>query len=99
VLRLPAPPRIALQQLAPDLLSAPVATHQLRAGDWAVGRSIADVNLRAATGVSVLAVRREGRAWPSPPADLELQSDDVLYLLGDDADILLARDLLTRGAR
>lgn len=99
VLRLPAAPRVALQQLAPDLLSAPVATHQLREGDWTVGRTVADLNLRAATGVSILAVRREGRAWTSPPPDFALQADDVLYLLGDDADVLLARDRLTHGER
>jgi monovalent cation:H+ antiporter-2, CPA2 family len=99
VLRMPAAPRIALQQLAPDLLSAPVATHQLRAGDWAVGRTVADVNLRAATGVSILAVRREGRAWTSPAADFSVQAEDVLYLLGEDTDVLLARDRLTHGDR
>jgi monovalent cation:H+ antiporter-2, CPA2 family len=99
VLRLPAAPRVALQQLAPDLLSAPVATHQLRAEDWAVGRTVADLNLRAATGVSILAVRREGRAWTSPAADFALHAADVLYLLGDDADVLLARDRVTHGDR
>jgi CPA2 family monovalent cation:H+ antiporter-2 len=99
VLRLPAAPRVALQQLAPDLLSAPVATHQLRAGDWAVGRTVATLNLRASTGVSILAVRRDGRAWTSPSPDFTLQADDVLYLLGDDADVLLARDRLTNGER
>jgi len=97
VLRLPAPPTVALQQLAPDLLSAPVATHQLRAADWAVGRTVAHLNLRASTGVSILAVRRDGRAWTSPPPDFTLQAEDVLYLLGEDADVLLARDRLTRG--
>jgi monovalent cation:H+ antiporter-2, CPA2 family len=76
-----------------------VATHQLRAEDWAVGRTVADLNLRAATGVSILAVRREGRAWTSPAADFALHADDVLYLLGDDADVLLARDRVTHGAR
>jgi CPA2 family monovalent cation:H+ antiporter-2 len=99
LVRLPTAPRVALQHLAPDLLSAPVATHQLRAGDWSISRTIADVNLRAATGVSVLAVRREGRAWTSPPSDFMLHAEDVLYLLGDDADVLLARDRLTHGAR
>ena len=99
VLRLPAAPRVALEQLAPDLLSAPVATHQLRAGDWAVGRTLAELNLRASTGVSILAVRREGRAWTSPLPDFVLGAEDILYLLGDDADVLLARDRLTNGER
>jgi CPA2 family monovalent cation:H+ antiporter-2 len=97
VLRTPAPPRVPLQTLAPDLLSAPVATHQLGADDWAVGHTLAEINLRAATGVSALAVRRNGRSFTSPPPDFALEADDVLYLLGDDADVLLARARLTRG--
>ena len=91
-------PHVLLQQLAPDLLTTPVATHQLREGDWAVGRTIAEVNLRAETGVSVLAVRREGRAWASPTPDVALAAGDVLYLLGGDTDVLLARERLARGA-
>ena len=99
VIRMPAPPRVPLHQLAPDLFSAPVATHQLNDGDWAAGRTLADINLRATTGVSVLAVRRDGRSWTSPPADLTLEPKDVLYLLGDDADVLLARARLAQGER
>jgi CPA2 family monovalent cation:H+ antiporter-2 len=99
VLRVPSAPRIALHQLAPDLLSAPVATHQVSEGDWAIGRTLSDINLRATTGVSVLAARREGRAWTSPSPDFALQAKDVLYLLGDDADVMLARDRLTHGDR
>jgi CPA2 family monovalent cation:H+ antiporter-2 len=97
VLRAPSPPRVPLHQLAPELLSAPVATHQLHSGDWAEGRTLADLNLRATTGVSVLAVKRDGRSWTSPPADLTLSANDVLYLLGDDADVLLARARLAQG--
>ncbi|MGH9346219.1 MAG: cation:proton antiporter [Vicinamibacterales bacterium] len=97
VLRTPAPPRVPLSNLAPDVLAAPVATHQLQEGDWATGRTLAELNLRATTGVSVLAVRREGRSWTSPPSDLPLAPNDVLYLLGDEAAVLLARARLSLG--
>ena len=97
VLRMPAAPRIPLAQISPDVLSAPVATHEIQEGDWAVGRTLQHLNLRATTGVNVLAVRRAGRSWTSPPPDLALEAKDVLYLLGDDSDILLARARLTRG--
>ena len=97
VVRHAAPPRVPLERIAPDLLSAPVATHQLRDGDWATGRSMAEVNLRAITGASVLAIRRDGRSWTSPPPDLQLAAGDVLYLLGDSSDVLLAREHLGRG--
>jgi CPA2 family monovalent cation:H+ antiporter-2 len=97
VLRTPAAPRISLSHIAPDVLAAPVATHQINDGDWAVGRTLQELNLRATTGVNVLAVRRDGRSWTSPPADLALSAKDVLYLLGDESDVLLARARLVAG--
>lgn len=82
-----------------DLLGAvsrtPVASHQLRAGEWAIGRTLADVNLRAETGALVIAVRKDGRHITSPPADLRLSAGDILYLVGDESDVLLARQRLT----
>jgi CPA2 family monovalent cation:H+ antiporter-2 len=58
---------------------------------------MAEVNLRALTGASVLAIRRDGRSWTSPPPDLRLATGDVLYLLGDPSDVLLAREHLDHG--
>jgi CPA2 family monovalent cation:H+ antiporter-2 len=97
VLRIPTAPRVPLAQLSPDVLSAPVATHQINDDDWAVGRTLQELNLRATTGVNVLAVRRNGRSSTSPAADLALEPHDVLYLLGDEADVLLARARLVHG--
>jgi K+/H+ antiporter YhaU regulatory subunit KhtT len=45
----------------------------------------------------VIAVQHDGRYVRSPPADLRLSEGDVLYLLGDDSDILLARRRLASG--
>ena len=75
----------------------PVATHVLSDGDWAVGRTIADVNLRAETGALVVALDSDGKRTTSPPADATLRAGDVLYLMGDPSDILLARNRLSRG--
>jgi monovalent cation:H+ antiporter-2, CPA2 family len=97
VLRTPTAPRVSLGALSPDVLSEPVATHQINDDDWAVGRTLQELNLRATTGVNVLAVRRNGRSSTSPAADLALAPNDVLYLLGDEADILLARARLVHG--
>jgi monovalent cation:H+ antiporter-2, CPA2 family len=97
VLRVSAAPRVPLNQLAPDLLSTPVATHQVNEGDWGAGRTLAELNLRATTGATVLAVKRDGRSWTSPPADLTLAPKDVLYLLGEEPDVLLARARLAQG--
>jgi CPA2 family monovalent cation:H+ antiporter-2 len=84
-----------LESLPSAISQAPVATHALSEGDWAVGRTLAEANLRAETGATVIAVQQGGRYTTSPPADLKLAAGDVLYLLGDDSDIMLARRRLS----
>ncbi len=90
--RAPAQP---LGSLPSAISKTPIATHALSEGDWAVGRTLAEVNLRADTGALVIAVQQGGRYTTSPPADLKLAAGDVLYLLGDDSDIILARRRLS----
>lgn len=84
-----------LESLPSAISKTPIATHSLGDGDWAVGRTLAEVNLRAETGALVIAVQQRGRYITSPPADLQLGVSDVLYLLGDESDVLLARRRLT----
>jgi CPA2 family monovalent cation:H+ antiporter-2 len=93
-LRAPSQP---LGTLPTAIGNTPVASHQLGDEDWATGRTLSEVNLRAETGALIIAVRQGARFITSPPADLKLASGDILYLVGDDSDILLARRLL--GAR
>jgi CPA2 family monovalent cation:H+ antiporter-2 len=88
-------PSQTLDALPTQISKTPVATHQLGGGEWAAGRTLAEVNLRAETGALVIAVQQGGRYVTSPPADLKLSEGDVLYLVGDESDILLARRHLT----
>jgi CPA2 family monovalent cation:H+ antiporter-2 len=88
-------PTQPLDTLPSAISGTPVASHQLGEGEWAIGRTLADVNLRAETGALVIAVRKNGRHITSPPADLKLAAGDVLYLMGDESDILLARRRLS----
>jgi CPA2 family monovalent cation:H+ antiporter-2 len=88
-------PTQPLEALPSAISQTPIATHQLGEGEWAVGRTLAEVNLRAETGALVIAVHKNGRHLTSPPADLQLSQGDVLYLLGDESDVLLARRRLT----
>lgn len=73
------------------------ATLTLTAGSEAVGRSLADLNLRARTGASVVAVARDGNrpAVPSPRESLRV--GDVLSIAGDADQVRLALDLLVTG--
>jgi CPA2 family monovalent cation:H+ antiporter-2 len=84
-------PSQPLDALPGPISKIPIATHQLRSGDWAPSRTLAEVNLRAETGALVIAVQQGGRFVTSPPAELRLAEGDVLYLLGDQSDIMLAR--------
>ncbi|MGB2714190.1 MAG: cation:proton antiporter [Vicinamibacterales bacterium] len=75
----------------------PVSTHQVEANDWAADRTMAEINLRARTGATALAIQRNGSYVTPVPPDEHVQPSDVLYLVGDESDILLARRLLTSG--
>jgi len=88
-------PSQPLDTLPSAISETPIASHQLGAGEWAVGRTLAEVNLRAETGALIIAVATNGRHITSPPADLRLGEGDVLYLMGDDSDVMLARRRLT----
>ena len=94
-MRAPSQP---LDTLPGGVGKTPVATHRIEPHDWAVGRTLAEVNLRAETGALVIAVQHGDRYTTSPSADLRLDQGHVLYLVGDDSDILLARQLLSEGA-
>jgi len=75
----------------------PVSTHQIEDNHWAGGRTMSDLDLRKRTGATVLAVQRGGAYVTPVSPDEQVVSGDVLYLVGDESDILLARRLLTSG--
>jgi CPA2 family monovalent cation:H+ antiporter-2 len=90
-------PRAPLGALPDAIQRMPVATHRIDPGQWAIGRSLGEINLRALTGASVLAVHRGERYMTSPAADEVVAEGDTLYMLGDDSDIALARQRLVTG--
>lgn len=88
-----------LDDLPEDVRATPVASHAIAEGDWAVGRTLAEIGLRAETQVTALAVRHLGRYLAPPPADAPLRAGDVLFLLGRPEELAAAGAWLTRGAR
>ena len=82
---------VPLDELPSSISSAPVASHRLDKESWAVDRTLGQVDLRARTGATVMAIRRAGRTVTSPGADFVLATGDDIYLLGDDAEVRLAR--------
>lgn len=49
--------------------------------DW-IGKSLRELNLRAAKKINVIGLRRDGKLDITPEADMPLESDDVLIIIG-----------------
>lgn len=92
-----------------DLLGGGRLTRQVEAAvgqieglaiDWltvpggAAPRTIADTELRQRTGVSIIAIVRDGEARPAPGPDADLRGGDVLVVTGTPAGIGEAAALL-----
>ena len=84
-----------LDELAKFLQTTATRTHYLEKKSGACGKTIADLDLRVQSGVTIIAVVRNGKPTANPPADFQLDAGDVLVLVGshkqlDDAESLLA---------
>lgn len=60
----------------------------------AAGKTLEAVALRARSGVSVVAVVRDGRSFANPAPDFVLGAGDILVLLGSHAELDRAAELL-----
>lgn len=67
---------------------------RLEEGGPATAKTLAELDLRRATGASVIAVVRDGVPRSNPPAALELRAGDDLVLVGGHAEIEAAFRLL-----
>ena len=89
---------VPLGELSSALSSVPVALHRLAESSWAAGRTLGEVDVRARTGATVMAVRRAGRTVASPGSEFRFEAGDDLYFLGDDVEIRLARARVEGGS-
>ena len=86
-----------LDDLSDELGELPIATHQVEGNAWAAGRTLAELDLRAQTGVLIIAIRRGDQSLPSPPPETRIDAGDLLYLMGSAADITRARQRISPG--
>lgn len=56
--------------------------HRLESSSSAVGQTLAQLDLRARTEVTIIAVLRQDQTLSAPGADLRFEADDVLVLAG-----------------
>jgi TrkA domain protein len=86
--------QVALQQALPGLTIDWVPIR----GDWTcAGRSIEELAIRTRTGVSVVAIVREGKTIPSPSPDSRLMPGDTVVVVGTPEAIRRTFDLLESG--
>jgi K+:H+ antiporter subunit KhtT len=69
----------------------------LAAGGPFAGRTIGDTEARTRTGVSIVAVLRQDRAFPAPGPDFVLEAGDVLVVVGTPRGIEALSVLLRSG--
>jgi CPA2 family monovalent cation:H+ antiporter-2 len=79
-----------------ELLAAP-GVEEARVPDEspAAGKTLRELDLRAASGASVIAVGRGGLVSANPAPDFALRAGDVLFLIGSASQIERARQTLT----
>ena len=90
MLRVPSLPMTDLSETAAALRSAATETLFVDVHSKAVGKTIGELKLRTRTGVSIIAVTRDGSTEINPGPDTRLVADDVLVLLGNSDQIDLA---------
>ena len=88
--------RLAARLLQPGLVDrVPIAAGysltEIQAPDWTAGRTLVQLDVRKAFGISILAVKRAAPSGEqliaNPGGDTAIAEGDVLVVLGDDAAI------------
>jgi len=95
MLREPALPEGVSRALAEILVAGTTDLCRLAPDGPAVGRTLAELDLRRATGATVLAVVRGEAPVHGPIAELRLEAGDTVVLVGAHAEIEAAFALLT----
>ncbi|OGF46912.1 MAG: hypothetical protein A2452_07085 [Candidatus Firestonebacteria bacterium RIFOXYC2_FULL_39_67] len=80
-------PPVKLMDLNDILNLTLTETVLIKSGSKAVGKTLIEINLRAETGTTVIAVVRAGEAVTNPKSEFVLAENDVLVILGSHAEL------------
>jgi len=90
---LPTDPALRTEWL--QILEAAVTqVFLLQAGSPAEGKTIRELDLRARTGATIVALTRSGQPFPAPQPEFRLEAGDVLVLVGRHKQLDEARRML-----
>ncbi len=74
---------------------ATVANFQVQEGSPSANKSLRELDVRNATGATIIAVARNGKAITNPGPELKLEAEDILVLLGAHEQLDAASRLLS----
>ncbi len=94
MLRGKATDRQAQEELLKAFQMTVTRTHFVGSTSTACGKTVAELNLRALTGVSIIAIVRDGKPETNPSPQSRMQNADVLVLVGGHGQLDAARVLL-----
>ncbi|MBU9672212.1 TrkA family potassium uptake protein [Planococcus sp. CP5-4] len=60
---------------------------EIKANDKLAGYTLIELDIRAKYGINIVAIKRDDDIIVSPQADMEIERDDILIIIGSDADI------------
>jgi len=90
----PAAQTESLQELLQVFRLTATQTYYVSETSQAVDKTIAELNLRARSGVTIIAVVREGEPTTNPPASHVLKMGDVLVMVGSHRELSAAQGCL-----
>lgn len=93
LLRLPQDEGRSWKKIESALPGVEVVTLQVLPEGAAVGRTLAELDMRRTHAVTLLALSRAGELTPSPGGDTRIEPGDVVVLLGRPEDVVDARGL------
>ncbi len=83
-----------LDQLRTTVRGSDLAWRRLDPASPLVGQTLAEANLRARTGASVIVLIRDGQAQPNPKSGTRFEAGDLIGLMGDTAQLAAVDRLL-----
>jgi CPA2 family monovalent cation:H+ antiporter-2 len=99
MLRSPSLPEVKMANLNAALHAATTETIKLNRDSPVIGKNLVELNLRNTTGVTLIAVVRDGETKINPGANYKLTEGDILILLGTSEKIESAIEILQPGAK
>lgn len=83
-----------LRQLVNSVRNMEIAWRPLGDDSPLIGKTLAEANLRAYTGASVVALARDKHVIPNPKSNTKFQAGDVIALIGDDEQVAAAEQMI-----